>query len=458
MNMTGIHTPGKHAIVLGGGMAGLLAARVLADHFEEVSLIERDCYPEEPIFRPGIPQGRHVHILLMRGQLILEELFPGIKQDLLARGAIDSDFTNDYLFHVPTGWLPRSPSQFQGYVCSRPLLEWQVHQALLKQPNVHIIEEHEVVNLLANADATSITGVSLRRRTHTAPVDNDTTQLTGDLVVDATGRDTKASHWLKALGYTPPPETIINPFFGYASRVYAPSSDAHRNWKGMVIQANPPKQLRSGVIWPIEGGHWMVVLGGTGKDYPPTNEDEFLAFARSLPERAFADALEAAQPLSPIYGYRRTENRIRHFERLQRQPEGFIALGDAACSFNPVYGQGMTVAALGALTLRECLRQCEKDGLAKLPRRFQRELARTNTLPWALATSTDVRAPGVEGAITRNWLTRLQYGYFDRLIKILPTNPVASRAFTGVLHLVKPPSALFHPAIVMNILLREVFK
>jgi 2-polyprenyl-6-methoxyphenol hydroxylase-like FAD-dependent oxidoreductase len=443
---------GKHAVVLGGGMAGLLTARVLTDFFEQVSLVERDRYPDEPVFRAGVPQGRHVHILLAGGQKIIEELFPGIEQDLMDRGASQCDFGKDYRVRWSSGWLPRSPSQLRGWVCTRMLLEWQIRQALVKDSRVRIVDGYEVVGVMASEDARSITGVSLRARARSQGDEQGLTELTGDLVVDATGRESKAPEWLKALGYAAPPETSVNPYLGYASRFYAPAEDVERDWKGMIIQASPPGNLRGGVILPIEGGQWHVVLSGTGKDYPPTDEDGFLEFARSLADPALFEAIKGAEPLSPIYGYRRTENRLRHFERLQQLPEGLIVLGDAACAFNPVYGQGMTVAALGAVALRECLRLCGRNGLEGLPLRFQRKLARVNMLPWTLATASDRRVPTVEGEKVKRGM-RWRYWYLSRLLQRLPTRPLIARNFSKVLHMVESPAVLFQPPVVVQVLL-----
>jgi 2-polyprenyl-6-methoxyphenol hydroxylase-like FAD-dependent oxidoreductase len=334
------------------------------------------------------------------------------------------------------------------------LLEWQIRQALIKDSRVRIVEGYEVVGVRASEDAKSITGVSLRARSRPQGDEQVLTELTGDLVVDATGRESRVPEWLKSLGYAAPPETRVNPFLGYASRFYMPSVDAQRDWKGMIMQANPPGNLRGGVILPIEGGQWHVVLAGTGKDYPPTDEEAFLEFARSLVDPALFEALKEAQPLSPIYGYRRTENRLRHFERLQRQPEGLIVLGDAVCAFNPVYGQGMTVAALGAIALRESLHQCGERGLCGLPGRFQRKLARVNMLPWTLATSSDMRVPVVEGGNVSRGM-RWRYWYLSRLVRRLPTHPLIARKFSKVLHLMESPGVLLHPAVVVQVLLPE---
>jgi len=203
---------GGHAIVIGGGMAGLLSAHVLSSYFERVSLIERDHYPEGPVFRAGAPQGRHVHIMLVRGQQILEEFFPGIKDKLIAQGAIEGDFAADYIYSFPSGQSPRIASRLKGYACTRPLLEWQVRREVMARERVHLIDKHEIVNLLASSDGRTITGVQMRERNSKALAEREIIDLTADLVVDASGRDSQVSRWFESLGYTPPPETVVNPF------------------------------------------------------------------------------------------------------------------------------------------------------------------------------------------------------------------------------------------------------
>jgi 2-polyprenyl-6-methoxyphenol hydroxylase-like FAD-dependent oxidoreductase len=432
-------------------MAGLLAVRVLANHFERVTLIERDHYPQEPVFRPGVPQGHHIHILMARGQQILENLFPGIVDKLLARGAIRCDFLEDYIYHFASGWLPQMPSHLKGYTCTRLLIEWQVRQELLKDERVQIIEGHEVVDLVASSDKQAVTGVRLRERTRAAPVDSEIAQISADLVVDASGRSSHAGQWLEALDYEPPTEEVVNAFLGYATRRYAPPVDLQRTWKGMAIFSDPPQNLRLGVIWPIEGECWMVGLMGAGKDYPSTEEDAFLEFTKGLSDIALYEAVKDAHPLSPIYGYRQTENRLRHFERLKRQPEGFVVLGDACCAFNPVYGQGMSVAALGAVALDESIRQNKGSGLRGLPGDFQRKLARVNEGPWQLATASDYRVPSVEGG-KLDWATKLQHRYLDGITELLPTDEAVHETFVDVIHMIQPATSLFNLAFIMKVL------
>jgi 2-polyprenyl-6-methoxyphenol hydroxylase-like FAD-dependent oxidoreductase len=444
---------GSHAIVIGGGIAGLLSARALIDHFEHVTLIERDHYPHEPVFRPGVPQARHLHVLLVRGQQIVETLFPGIRAKLIARGAIELDFCNDCSYYTPTGWMPRFPSRLKGYSLSRPLLEWQIYQELKTHYPVKLIEGHEVVELLANTGAQCVTGVRMRARTHTAPAENETTDLAADLIVDASGRTSRASQWLESLGYAPPAETVINAFLGYASRLFAPSSDPNRTWKGIIVNANPPHNLRAGGIWPIENGAWTVLMAGSNKDYPPTEEDAFLDFSSTLPDNALYEALKGAQPLTPVSSYRSTENRLRHFEHLARQPEGFIAIGDTVCAFNPIYGQGMTVASLSALVLSESLSQQRRVGLPGFSQRFQRQLAKVHALPWQLASSSDFRFPGTVGVAGRKTgrAARWMQQYTDDVLRILPMSTTATRAFLEVVHMISSPTALFHLAIMLKV-------
>jgi 2-polyprenyl-6-methoxyphenol hydroxylase-like FAD-dependent oxidoreductase len=444
------HKIERHAVVIGGGMAGMLAARVLSDRFTQVSLIERDTYPAEPVSRSGVPQGRHVHFLLVRGRYILDELFPGISERLQKQGAIPCDALADFAIRYPTGWIPRAASPLQSYICTRSLLEWQVRQDLLSATDVQVIEGHEVTALHVKNGA--VVGVKMRKRGREATLEEHAVlDLAADLVIDTSGRDSRIMQWLEELGYPQPKETVLNPFLGYSSRFYKPTPDSQRTWKGMIMATDAPKMLRGGVLQMVEGERWMVVLAGIGKDYPPTDPDGFLEFARGMLDPAFYEILKDAEPLSPIHGYRKAENRWRHFEQLKQQPEGLLVMGDAVCSFDPVYGQGMTVAAMGALTLAKCLDQQAPGELTGLARRFQRQLARTNRDPWQLSVGADYNVLPLEEQ-KRNWLERQVNRYFIKLTALLPTSASLCISFCEVTHLIKPPTSLFRPAIVWKVL------
>lgn len=450
---TSLISPRGEAIVVGGSIAGILAARVLVDYFSRVTLIERDHYPEGPVFRPGVPQGHHTHVLLLEGQRVMEEIFPGIRQKLLAHGAIETDFVKDYLIYTKD-WCITFPSQLRGYTCTRPLIEWQLRQELMKYDALRLIEGYEVTGLLTDSEKRAVTGVRMFKRDGTAPTARETILLEADLVVDASGRSSRLPQWLQELGYEAPSETKVNAFLGYASRVYAAPADAARNWQGMMIESDPPRLLRGGMIWPGEGGRWMVSLGGAGKDYPPTEEEAFLAYVRDLVQPTMYEALKDAQPLSPIYGYRSTENRWRHIERMKRFPERLLVIGDSYCAFNPIYGQGMTVAALDARALRHILSRWKKKDWQGLASAFHKKLARVNKTPWQMAVSADYQMPGVEGK-KQHWLSHLQDRYLESVKALIISDKEVREAFSSVLHLIQPPSVLLRPSIIAKVLFRR---
>lgn len=439
-----------HAVVIGGSIAGLLAGRVLADAFEQVTIIERDHFPARPEARKGVPQARHVHVLLKRGQMILEDLFPGIDAELTAAGVPTVDWIADSQALGARGWLPRFPSGLTGLSPSRDLLEWRIRQRLASHERIAFKEACDVIGLLPDRSASGIAGVRVRPRNEEARQIGGAEDLAADFVVDASGRDSHAPAWLEALGYAPPQETVINSFLGYASRCYQPPDDGRVDWKLLLLPRQPPALKRGGAVYLLEGNRWIVTLSGGGKDYPPTDEAGFLEFARSLAHPALYDAIKDAQPLSPIAGYRRTENRWRHYERLNRWPEGFVAVGDAVCAFNPVYGQGMSVAALGAATLGQLLREQPTGDLTGLSRRYQKALAKLTAVPWQLATGADFRYAETEGG-RPDRKARLSWRYGDAVRALAQDNRRVYQTFLEVAHLLKPPTALFEPAILAQV-------
>jgi len=443
---------GRHAIVIGGSMAGLLAARVLADHFDRVTIVDRDRLPVEAKFRDGVPQSRHLHALLKRGLSVLEELFPGLESELLAAGAVRLT-GGDFLRMSAAGWSRR----FDGpplIAATRELIEWSVRSRTLQHPNVSVLQEHEIVGLLMPSDRPAITGVQIQARgshRHQAL----TSTLYGELVVDASGRNSKAPEWLQAIGYSKPEETLINSFLGYASCVFAPSPGFHADWKVLMLGDKPPTMPRAGALFPIEGNRWMVTLAGYGRDYPPTNMAGFIEFARSLRSDILYQTIKDAKPLSRISGFRSTLNQRRHFESLARWPERFVVVGDAACAFNPVYGQGMSVAAMTAAALKQGLQEhAQRGGSADLTgfaRRMQRKVARTSQGAWVIATGADVRYPTTEGRQPR-FVDRAMHAYLDRVIAASMQDSTVNEAFLRVVHLLDAPPALFRPAVALRAL------
>ncbi|MGP1386320.1 MAG: FAD-dependent oxidoreductase [Thainema sp.] len=444
----------SHAVVIGSGIAGLLAARVLTDHVDRVTIVERDRISSAPQARPGTPQSRQIHVLLTQGSRLLEDLFPGLMQDLADVGAPAVDWTADTLWLGPEGWMPRSDSGLTTRTCSRICLEWHLRQRLHQNPRIDWQERTTVKTLLTDTMRSQIVGVQL----HHLDSDQDSALAT-DLVIDASGRNSQLPQWLTELGYTPPEETKINSFLGYSTRWYRIPAAQTQDWKVAMISAKPPHHSRAAILYPVERDQWALLLAGMGGDYPPTDEAGFMEFAQSLRHSAIADMIETADPISPIYAYRRTENRWCHYEALSRFPAGLVALGDSVCAFNPVYGQGMTVAALSARLLGDCLQQHPLNGnqdtklrsLTKLDRQFRRKLGRLLKEPWMMATSEDFRWPTTVGA-QPSGLVRMMHRYLDLLFIAVTDSPRIQRILLEVFHMVKPPTALFQPFIVWRVM------
>ncbi|MEG4027380.1 MULTISPECIES: 2-polyprenyl-6-methoxyphenol hydroxylase-like oxidoreductase [unclassified Microcoleus] len=442
----------SHAIIIGGSLAGLFASRVLAKHFDRVSIVERDFFPEKPAPRPGIPQSRHLHILLNRGKIILEQLFPGLENELVAAGAPSLDPRSIGWFS-PAGWAPQfSPDLNDVIIFSRDLLDWQIRRRLAENTNVHFLEGGTVTGFLANASRAKIAGISVRFRDRHNPGNIHAENLYADLVVDAGGKVSKTPEWLKSLGWEPPQETVINAFVGYASRIYKCSGKLS-DTAPVFVSTAPPFRTRGGAIFPIEGNRWLVSVAGGDRDYPPTDEAGFVEFARSLPTLTIYHAIKDAEAITPIYSYRGTENRLRHYDRLFRYPENLAVIGHAVCAFNPVYGQGMTVAALDAQMLDKCLqkqRERHPEGnLTGFGRQFQQKLAKLHTIPWTFAISQDSRYLGSTGA-KLNLATRLTIDYMDLVLKVLVPDAKVCQAFLEVLHMIESPAVLFHPSIALK--------
>ncbi len=432
-------------------MAGLLAARVLASYFARVTIVERDTFPTQPGLRKGVPQARHIHALLARGARVLEELFPGFLDELSAAGATTLEWGFDNPTYNMGRWMLRRHTGLFSRMSSRALLEFMVRRRVAALGNVDFLEQREAIGLLANATRSAVTGLRTRPRGQPT-AEGDT--LLADLVVEASGRSSHAPEWLVAIGYAAPAETNIDSFIGYATRHYRPPANYTADWKALTLRGKPPNINRVGGYFSIEGGRWIVTMMGFGRADPPLDEAGFSEFARTLGDPPLlAEALREAEPLGPAVGFQRAANRWRHYERLECWPDNFMVVGDAACAFNPIYGQGMSVAGLEALVLDRCLRPVaqghrERVGLAH---RFQQAQARELATPWQLATIEDYRIPQTEGP-TPSFGLHVMHAYIDRVAIASSHSPLVWQAFTEVAQLISPPSVLFSPAIVARVL------
>lgn len=433
-----------HAVVIGGGMAGLLSARVLSDHFGNVTIVERDRFPEGAEGRKGVPQGRHLHALLPRGQEILEELFPGLAEDLISTGAIPCDVPAESSWFRAGGYRVRYATGKNGLLMTRPFLEGGVRRRVRALSNVGFLPRHAVTGLVSNADHDRVIGVTVRRRAKEAPIK----EIQADLVVDAGGRGSRAPAWLKEMGYERPVEEKIGIGVGYTTRLYRRRPDDLPGTKFAVVQATPPDDRRFGVILRVEGERWMVTLGGYLGERAPTDEAGFVEYARSLPAPEIYDTIKDAESLGGAARFDFPANLRRRYERLGRLPEGYLVTGDALCSFNPAYGQGMTVAALETKALDACLR----EGREHLPRRFYRRASKVVDTPWRLTAGADLAHPGATGRRTR--ASKIFRWYFGHVLRTATWDERVCRALSEVTGLVAPPGVLFRPPIAWRVLVK----
>ncbi|MFY1676757.1 FAD-dependent oxidoreductase [Streptomyces sp. WMMC905] len=433
--------PSPTAVVLGGSLAGLLAARALAPFVDRVTVLERDRLPEGPRPRRGLPQARHAHQLWSGGGRALEELLPGVTTWLRRHGAHRQAVTADIAMLSPQGWYRRWPESHSMLLCTRDLLDHAVRTRVLAEERVTLVEEAEAVGLIG--DATAVTGVRVRER------DGRERALKAGLVVDATGRGSRMVGWLAELGAPAPRERVVDAGLCYASRLYRAPEAARGGFPLVSVQADPRSggPGRGGVLLPVEDGRWLVTLFGTRGGEPPSSGEDFVAFAREgLRHPVIGDLIARAEPLGEVSVSRTTANRRRFYERLARRPENVVVLGDALAALNPVYGHGMAVAARGAVGLRSVLRR-RGFGAPGIARAAQRAVARPAGAAWDLAVGQDVFFPGAtpDGPSRRE---RITAAYVDRLVRTATGNGRVARRLTDVMSLERRAEVLVSPGVL----------
>lgn len=436
-------TQPTQAIVIGGSMAGLLTARVLSKHFTQVTLLERDEIRDQPEARKGQPQTRHLHGLLAKGLETMLAYFPTLIEDLQAGGAKVTDMGQGMRWHTFGGYRRQFKSGMNGALMSRPFLEWQIRRHVLALPNVRLIDACAVEGLTMHADGQRVTGVTISRRTG----DQSTISLVADLVVDSSGRGSASPKWLVQLGYAKPAESFVKANVGYATRLYRRRPHDLEGAELLMIAPDAPQGKRTGLIFPIEGDRWICTLGGWAGDHPPTDEAGFLAFAQSLPAPDLAQMLKRLEPISEITPHKFAGSLRRHYETLSHFPEGYLVLGDAICSFNPVYGQGMTSAALQAAALDKLL--ITRTGLAGLWRDFFNAAAKVVDIPWQLAVGEDFRFAETEGKKPAG--VDLINAYVAKVHQATHHDTEVYTAFLKVMNLMAAPTTLFHPKILWRV-------
>jgi len=431
----------RRAVVVGAGLAGLLAAAALSAHADEVIVLDRDELPDGPEHRKGLPQGRHAHLLMSGGLAAMEDLVPGVsvRERLLAAGAHEISLDSGMVALTPEGWLRRWRHEGPRMLtCSRALLDWVVREAVLAGTKAEI-RTAQGLELLG--DLRGVTGVRIS-------TDAGETDLDADFVVDASGRGSRVLHWLEKLGVTGIDERTVDSGLVNATRIYRRPAGAE-HFPLTILQANPYLSLpgRAGMVLPIEGDRWMVSLAGTRGAEPPADPDGFLQYILDLPDPILGRLVSGAEPLTDVHTSHSSKNVRRYLEKARDWPDGLVVLGDALATFNPAYGQGMSVAALGAQVLS---RELDHEGFSApgLAAKVQRGVAVPVEGAWALAVGQDVWYPNTKGPDPTT-ADRLITRYSRRLLKSATGSYAAAAALAAVTSMEADASTLIHPGTLL---------
>lgn len=423
------------ALVIGASTTGLIAATVAARHFDHVTVLERDPLPAEPQWRKGAPQSRHVHLLLRRGESVIDQYFPGLLQELLDAGGHRVDMSGDTKWFYAGGWKQRFQSGVTMNCQSKGLLEWSLRQRVARLNNVAIKDRAEVADFIA--DGRRISGLTLR----------DDTRLAADLVIDAGGRNSRTQARLAALGFGDVEMSELPVDVGYATGMFE-RPPAARDWQSLIVHPRYP-DTKLGVIIPVEGDRWLVTLVGWRGDHPPPDPEGFRNFAKALPVPDIYEAIAHATPVGPIALHRFPGNLRRHYERMPNFPDGLVVIGDAAASFNPIYAQGMSQGATAARILDETLSELGPKAQG-LSRKFQKKYAKLADLCWFMSTTEEYRDPTI--SLRRPVWAGLANWYLEQIHELTWTNRRTAQRFLEVMHMLRSPAALFEPAIAVRAL------
>lgn len=431
----------RRAVVLGASMAGLTSAKALAHHFDEVVVLERDELPGAPAHRKGVPQGRHAHGLLCGGRLALDRLFPGFSERAIRDGAEAGDFSRSVMLHAGGGYHRRFDSGLASLLLSRCLIESTVRDLVRSEPNVRLLAPARAIGPRWSADGRSVDGVEFAFVAAPERVES----IGASLVVDATGRASRLPGWLAARGHRVPAESRVRSDVVYATREFERRpGDLPDDARVLLLTADPPHP-RGGAILAVERDRWVMTVFGMAGERPEATEEGFVAFAQTLAVPDFARLARTRLARTDVASYRIEGSRRRHYERMPI-PDGILPVGDAICSFNPVFGQGMTVAAMQAVALDEELAR----GPAGLSRRFLKRASALVDAPWEVAAGADLRFPQIEGPrpATLGAINR----YLVRLHRAAQHDEVAALAFHRVLNLIDPPAAILSPKVMWHVL------
>ena len=423
------------AVVVGGSFAGLLSARVLSNHFDRVTVLERDPIQDHPESRRGQPQTRHVHGVLPSGLKILNGYFPDLADTLEEHGATFNDIARSIRWFNGGGYWQQYDSGLEIVLVGRPFMEWQIRQRVEALPNVTVQGNSKATGLLASEDRSRVKGISYTDETGEHSID-------ADLVVVASGRHSLSLRWLEELGFDRPPEETVDIGLTYTSRIFKRSPGDLIDADAVLVTPDPPSDLRLGGLFPMEHDRWIVSLAGWGGDSAPLDDEGFARFVESLPAPDIHNVLKTLEPIGEAFTHKFPTSQRRRFEKLPDFPEGMLALGDAICSFNPVYGQGMTSSLKQAKVLDEELSNRQSPD-EPIWRSYFKRVDRVVDIPWQLATGADFAFDTTSGPKPPG--TDLINQYIAQLQRTAHHDEKVLDAFLQVMNLDASPPSLLKP-------------
>lgn len=430
------------AIIIGGGISGKLAARVLSDIYKEVVILERDQVQAGPSPRKGAPQGEHLHALLHAGEYGLEELLPGITEDFHRTGAVKINSTIDLAWFHHGAWKVRYDGGYSTTLQTRPHLEWHIEQYIKRIPNVVFSYNQVVEDFLYNEELNQIIGVQLKDES-----------IIADLVVDASGVRSLSSNWLGKHGFGIPEEKVeIN--LSYVSKQFELSENQDRDWKIKMVYPNPPQEKIGGTISKVEGNRYIVTLMGyhnsVNNQEVVKDDNGFIEMVKKLPRLDIYQEIENATPLTKTSLYRIPNIIWRRFDKVENSPNGLVQIGDTVCRIDPVFGQGMSIAILEALALQKLLQKHEGE-LHKVPVAFHKSAAKIISPIWNMVITEDFRYPATKGK--KPFGLSLQQWYAKNIFHLSSQNQEIYNSFVKVMNLVRPITSLMKPGIIKSVLI-----
>jgi 2-polyprenyl-6-methoxyphenol hydroxylase-like FAD-dependent oxidoreductase len=425
---------GEQAIVVGAGMAGLMAAVVLSDHFSRVVIIERDTLPAEPALRKGVPQGGHVHTFLGYAVEAMEELLPGVMEELYYAGAVKIRRNHDIWFHDAAGPTPIRDVGILTPSVTRPLLEHVTRQRVMALSNIFVRDRARVLEFQAGDDG-RLTGVSVKNS------EGDLDVIPADLVVDCSGRGSRTPRWLEDQGYGAVPTQSLEIAMTYTSGLFRPPPRWRDSTWACLMLAIPPG-LRAAYLTPVDGEVWLATMYARAGDTAPRDHQGFVDWTRGLAHPVIHERLEHAEPVSKLRSYNIPEGTWRRYDQMQRFPQGLIPMGEAFTSFNPMYGQGISLSAGQAISLRRALQGISGrgSGLETLAAPYFESCTELNAVGWSVMETRDLAYSSTKGPKPADLEERWRIGKGIRLLA--EDDPHVHQMTVRVMHLLDHPRTL----------------